>query len=237
MGLFSSIREWLTFAADICILLITLYIFYITFISQKIKFISVSKSLSIAKGNSFSVVLENKSLSPQVIIDMHLIVDGKYKINVKKFETPFILEPYKAQKVVSDKYSYTEPPIPHLKGKNTILEVVTTRRKLYLYMNKKTPRVTKEMKNIPYNVMKIRSTYNGKIVPENARFVLFVSKGDWQKTIFIFKTGVMTSEILGYNGIPEEVLKDQESVNQFLDSWLKPSGLSYYVDQLPPKIR
>lgn len=217
-------------------MLITIYIFYITFISQKIKFISVAKSLSIAKGNSFSVVLENKSLSPQVILDMHLIVDSKYKINVKKLETPFILEPYKAQKIVSDEYSYTDPPVPHLKGKNTILEVVTTRKKLYLYMNKKTPRVTKEMKSIPYNVMKITNTYNGKIVPEDAKFVLFVSKGDWQNTIFIFKTGVMTSEVLGYNGIPEEALKDLESVNQFLDAWLKPSGLSYYVDKLPLKI-
>lgn len=232
MNSFTIVREWVTFAADICILLITIYTFYITFISQKIKFISLSNSSSNSKGDSFAVILENKSLSPQVINDIYMIVDNKYKIQVKKFEVPLVLEPYTAKEISSEKYSYTTPSLPLKTGENVILEVSTTRKKLYLYMHKKTPKVTKEMKNIPYNVTKITNTYNEKIVPQNAKYALTVSKEEWQSTVFIFKTGVMTGEILGYNGIPEDALKSQEDLIQYLDNWLKPNGLNYYLNQL-----
>ena len=232
MNLFTIIREWVTFAADICILAITIYTFYITFISQRIKFISLSNSSSNSKGDSFAVVLENKSLSPQVINDIYMIIDNKYKIQVKKFEVPLILEPYKAMEISSEKYSYTTPSLPLKTGDNVILEVSTTRKKLYLYMHKKTPKVTKEMKNIPYNVTKITNTYNEKIVPQNAKYALSLSKGDWQNTVFIFKTGLMTGEILGYNSIPEDALKSMEDLIQHLDNWLKPNGVNYYVNQL-----
>src|SRR5690606_26764106 len=130
---------------------------------------------------------------------------NKYKVQLKKFESPLILEPFKAQKVTSDRYSYTVPSLPSINGNNTVLEVKTSRKKLYLRLHKKTPKVTKEMKNIPYNVTKMINTYNEKVVPKNARFVLTVLKEDWQKTVFIFNTGLMTGEILGYNGIPENV--------------------------------
>ncbi|AYK06545.1 hypothetical protein [Brevibacillus laterosporus] len=232
MSFFSSIREWVTFAANICILLITIYTFYLTFISKKIKFMSISESLSITDGDNFSVVLENKSLSPLVIEEIYLIIDNKYKVQVKKFESPLILEAYTAQKVTSHRYSYTAPSLPSLIGNNTVLEVKTSRKKLYLRLHKKVPKVTREMRNIPYNVEKITNTYNEKIVPKNAKFVLVASKGDWQKTVFIFKTGVMTGEILGYNGMPEEAVKDQGNLLRFLDSWLKPNGVKYYVNQL-----
>ncbi len=159
MNLFTIIREWVTFAADICILAITIYTFYITFISQRIKFISLSNSSSNSKGDSFAVVLENKSLSPQVINDIYMIIDNKYKIQVKKFEVPLILEPYKAMEISSEKYSYTTPSLP-------------------------------------------------------------------------LKTGLMTGEILGYNGIPEDALNSMEDLSQHLDNWLKPNGLNYYINQL-----
>lgn len=233
MDFFTIIREWITFAADICILLITIYTFYITFISQKVKFISLADSSSHSNGNSFSVVLENKSLSPQVINDIYMIVDNKYKIQVKKFEIPLILEPYTAKGISSNNYSYTAPSLPPKTRKNVILEVITTRKKLYLSMHKKRPKVAKEMKNILYNVTKITNTYNEKIVPKNAKYILSVSKEEWENTVFIFKTGLMTGEILGYNGIPENTLKSQKDLTLFLDNWLKPNGLNYYLNQLP----
>lgn len=232
MNSFTTTREWVTFAADICILLITIYTFYITFISQKIKFISLYNFSSNSKGDSFSVILENKSLSPQVIKDINLIVDNKYKIQVKKIEVPFILEPFKVKEITSEKYSYTTPSLPPLNRENTILEVITTRKKLYLCMYKKTPKVAKKMKDLPYNVMKIRNIYNEKIVPQNAEYILSVSKKDWENTVFIFKTGLMTGEILGYKAILEEVLKSKEDLIYYLDNWLKAKGFNYYLNKL-----
>jgi hypothetical protein len=87
------------------------------------------------------------------------------------------------------------------------------------------------MKRIPFNVTKITSTYNGKIVPHGTKFILLVSKENWKKTVFIFATGVMTDNILGFNGIPEGAVKDKDSLLNFLDNWLKPNGVAYYIDQ------
>ncbi len=232
MNLFDSIRNWVTFGSDICILLITIYTFYITFISQKIKFISLSNSSSNSKGERFSVVLENKTLSPQVINSIYVIIDNKYKVELKKFEVPFILEPYKAKEISSERYSYTIPYFPIMNSKNTILEVNTTRKKLYLCMCKEIPKVKKEMKDIPYNVTKITNTYNEKIVPQDAKYALYVSKGKWENTVFIFKTGLMTGEILGCNGIPETALESTKSLIQYLDNWLKPNNIDYNLNEL-----
>lgn len=234
LNFFAVIRDWVTFASDICILLITLYTFYKTFISKKIRFVSVFESLSISDGNNFSIVIENKSLSPQVINDIHLIIDNKYKIQVKKLEAPLILEPYTAQKVESERYSYTDPRLPGLIGTKMVLEVTTSRKKLYLPIHKKIPKVKPELKKLSDNVMKITNIYNNKIVPSNAIFVLIVIKGECENTIFIFENGTMTGTVLGYNAVPEEVAKDIQTLRNFLDSWLKPSEVKYYVEQFHP---
>lgn len=227
-----NVREWVTFAADISILFITIYTFYLTLISKKIKFQSISVSSSISEGGSFSVILENKALSPVVIEEVCLIIDNRYKVQVKKFDSPLILEPFKTQKIISDRYSYTEPSLPSISGNNTALEVKTFRKKLYLRLHKKTPKITRNIKQMPSNVTKVKNTYNGKIIPEFAKFVLTVSKEDWKNTVFIFNTGVMTGEILGFNGIPEEVVKEHVALTEFLDSWLKPNEVSYHVEKI-----
>ena len=79
MGWVSIIREWVNFSANICILLITIYTFYITFISCKIKFLSISESHPNNNENSFSVVIENKSFSTLVVTKVSLIVNNEYK--------------------------------------------------------------------------------------------------------------------------------------------------------------
>lgn len=115
---------------------------------------------------------------------------------------------------------------------NVILEVRTSRKKLYLRMDKKAPNATKEMREIRYNISKVTNTYNGNIIPMNAKFALIAFKEDWQQTAFIFPSGVMTEEIMGFNGIPEEALKDKESLISFLDSWFAQSGIRYNIDEL-----
>ena len=149
-----------------------------------------------------------------------------------KFDSPFILEPLKAAKIESKRYSYIEPSIECISEKDIALEVVTSSKKRYIYLKKDTPRVKNEMKEIDYNVTKITNKYNGYIVPKNARYALYVKRGEWEKTIFIFKTGAMTNDILGINGLPKEVLKTKEEFNQFLEKWLNPYEIKYYLSDL-----
>lgn len=230
MADFTIIRDWVNFAASMCILVITIYTFYITFISKRLIFRSISLANSNSEGNSFSVVLENKTLSPILIDNINLIVGDQYKVKVKKFDSPLILEPFTAKKVTSNKYSYTVPDLGTITGNNNVLEVNMSGKKIYLPLHKKTPKVSKQMKQNHVNVTTITNTYNGKIVPKFAKYVLIVSKDDWNNTVFIFESGTMTGEILGYNGLPEEVVKDKVKLIEYLDHWFKPNDINYYVE-------
>ncbi|WP_143560689.1 MULTISPECIES: hypothetical protein [unclassified Sporosarcina] len=176
--------------------------------------------------------MENKSLSPLVIEEICLIIENEHKVQLAKYGSPLILDAFKAKKIIADRYSYTRPDISPLIGKSVVLEVKTSKKKLYIHTYKRTPKASKEMRNNSCNVSKITNTYNGKIVPEKAKFVLFVFKEEWEKTIFVFKTGVLTEEIQGYNGLPEEAVKDKESLILFLDSWFESTGIKYKVDKL-----
>lgn len=230
---FPIIRDWVNFAANMCILAITIYTFFITFLSKRIKFRSISIAYSNTEGNSFSVVLENKTLSPILINDINLIVDNQYKVKVKKFDSPLILEPFKAKKITSNKYSYTDPDLGTMTGHKNVLEVVTmSGKKLYLPWHKKTPKVSKQMKQCYANVSVITNTYNGKIVPKFAKYVLIVSRDDWNNTIFIFESGTMTGEILGYNCLPKEVVKEKVKLVEHLDDLFKPNDIGYYVEEI-----
>ena len=229
---FPIIRDWVNFAANMCILVITIYTFFITFISKRIKFRSITVSNSHSEGNSFSVVLENKTLSPMLIDDINLIIENQYKVKIKRFDSPLILEPFTAKKVTSAKHSYTVPHLGAAIGHKSVLEVNMSGKKIYLPLYNKTPKVSKQMKKISENVMTITNTHNGKIVPEFAKYALSVSKDDWNTTVFIFESGGMTGEILGYNGLPEEVVKEKVKLVEYLNDWLKPNNINYRVIEI-----
>lgn len=222
-----EIREWVNFLANICILLITIYTFYITFVAQKVRFLGMRHYFSNSDGNGFSIVVENKSFSPIIITDMSLIVEAKYRIEVKKIESPLILSPFSACKIDSDRYSYLDPKID-FDFRNTVLELTTSKRKLYI--GRKGLLHKKAIKNDCYIVAKITNIYNGKIVPKGAKYALTLIKNGQQITCFIFETGLLTESILGCNGLPREVVKTQPLLCCYLDDWFKPKKIDYFLD-------
>lgn len=229
-----NIQDCISFLADVFILLITLYTFYITFISQKIKLVSTKISEDLNVANRISVILENKTLSPQIIDNVSMIIDNNYKIVIRSFDIPLVLEPYKTCKVVSELFSYTEPQIDFINilKNDIIIEVSTTRNKIYLQSDNRKPKIKEKMKSIPYNVTKIINKYDGKFIPKNAKYALRVSNNNWSKTIFILEDGDFTDEILGCNKIESEKLQSVKQLREILDEWLNPFEFKYYIKKL-----
>ena len=93
--LLQTMREWATFSADICILLITAYTFYITFISKKLKLLSFSVNNS-DRGDSFHLVLENRSFAPICIEEIYLVFSGQHKIKFGEYQQPVVLNAFSA---------------------------------------------------------------------------------------------------------------------------------------------
>jgi hypothetical protein len=230
------IREWTNFAADICILLITIYTFHFSFVSKKIKFITFGQSSSNSEGESFSVVIENKTAKAIVIKEMFIIVNNEYKIGVKRYDTPLILSPFHTERIETEKFSYMVPEVK-FNGNDIILQVNTSNKKIFLKFGEKIPNITKDMKNSPNNVTKVRNEYNGKVVPQMAKYVLNISINGIKKVVFIFKTGLMTEEVLGYNVIPNDVTVDKESLEKFFQNWLEKYKIEFYIEELEDNLK
>lgn len=225
-------REWVEFGANICILLITIYTFYITFLSHHFKFLSISESSSLSEGESISVVVENRSFSTQVISKAALIINNQYKLLIYDKTVPIIIEPFSAILIETERCSYFEPDIGLIRGEHCVLEIQTSKGKRYAPFRKQTERVSAEMKNLHFNVSAIIKDYNGKIVPRNAKYSLVFQDGDEMKTVFIFATGVITEYVMGYNGIPREAVESTETLRNYLSQHLTPQGIEFAVKAL-----
>lgn len=238
-----SIREWVNFAANICILLITLYTFYITFLSKKINVLSIGTSSSATKGESISVVIENKTFSSLVVNCVYLIINRQYKILLQCFSEPLVLPPFAAKRIESDKYTFLMPNIDlSLTNKDCTVEIVTTRKVLFLsFLHQKKSlsffqcfsaiKDNKKMKYMTVNVSMEQCMYNGKIIPFGARFSLNIWKDDFRKTVFVFGSGKLSESIFGRTGLPQEVVHDEKTLNEYLIKQLSSDGYHFIIKE------
>lgn len=230
MRLLQEVREWTTFLADICVLLITAYTFYITFLSKRLKLLSFSENSS-NRGDAFHLVLENKSFAPVCIKEIYLVFGGQYKVKFEKYEQPVVLSAFSAISLSMEPYSFLFPDIPIELRFDPVVCVDTSRKKIYLALhNKKAGRLSKERKAEPPNVSVVRRTYNGQLVMPGNRYVLHLFHEGKAQTVFVHKSGLLSESVLGYNALPEPAMKDKAMLAEVLDSLLKPYEIDYVLE-------
>jgi len=223
MELFNEIRTWITFLADVCILLITIYTFYLTFLSKKIKVISFGRHLS-WEGDSMNIVLENKSLSPISITRIDAIVEKKNKFKFRNFDEPLILPPFSTKVVVMSPYSH----MPDFNFDDIVFQIATSSKTRIVHFKKRVFLSRKVKKDLP-NVMIVTRKFNDKVIMPGTKYILTLKTNEGTKTICIFGNGVMTDNIFGYNGIPEEIVEDEQKLRLLLDSMIEPYGARYIL--------
>ena len=217
-----DIREWVTFGANICILLITLYTFYLTFISNKIKILSFRKRFSY-EGNSMSIVIENKSLSPISITEICAIAEKKYKFNFKKFDEPLVLAPFSTKVISMNPFSY----MPKMDLRNIVFQIETSNKTRYISFKKRFIWITKDVKKSYPNITISTNKFNDKIIMPGTKYILTLIIDGKIKTIFIYKNGVMTSDVFGYNALPSDIVNNKDQVKQVIDKLVKPYDIKF----------
>lgn len=224
------IRNWVTFAADISILLITVYTFKLTFISSKLKILSYGASLG-NDGDSYYLVVENRTLKPVVIKNVTMIVDYKWKFLIGSYSKPLIVHPFSTEYIEKEKYAYMEHN-DEFKYESIIFEIKTSNKVLYIPFRGKVSKLTKELKTVPYNIQTMTDTYNGKIILPATKYILDVYKDkELVNTIFIYGSGVMSDAINGYNGIPNDYINDKEKVIEILKNLIKDTSYSINIQE------
>lgn len=225
-----SIRNWVTFAADICILLITLYTFYFTFLSQKIAILSYGKS-SGNSGDSYNVILENKTLSPIAVKKVSMIIDDRWKFIIKDYNVPLIIQPFSVELIEQEKYGYMENE-KYFKNKKIVFEVETSKYKLYRKFNKKIIIVSKQMKKILYNCSTITSHYGDIMLFPNTKYVIDVFFNEkFIKTVQIFDSGIMVGDINGINAVESEYIDNINMVRDILNEVIKDTKYSIKLSE------
>ena len=232
------IKSGLALIGDICLFCISIYTFRLTVFPKKLNFISFQHNRTSLNGDSFEIVLENRSLSPVVILSIDLLINS-YKIAV--FNGNKIIEGFKTEAIQIDPYT----DITDSNGKSLSLIkfpfkgnlLVQTSRGIQYIKYKKTFKI-----NYWLNYMRgkrcaativHRNKYGDNVVAKGVKYVLtFVDKSDIQHTIFIHKSGMMSGELFGYNAFPKEIMKNETTLYDFLTSEFSKYNLFFQLEVL-----
>lgn len=232
--LWEDIRDWITFASDICVLLITIYTFYKTFICSKIEVVSFINDYSM-NGESHDITFLNKKMVPMAITEVQLIIEDKYLFTFANPRNPIIIEGFSTCSISTGEFGYIDHELS-IFSENVIVEVTLLHNKKiylggikrYLYML-----FRKRVFNLE-RASKVTYKFNNKIIPRYAKYILIIKEKDVKEdtTVFIFESGVMTEVIAGYNGIPKEVVGNIESLSDFLHEWLDIYEIKFILKEI-----
>lgn len=240
IDVWDAIRETGSFFADMCILFITIVTFKRMFFLYKLKIVGFTVHHTMSNGDYFTIDLENRSLSPQIIKKIYLIAES-YEIEAYKgyckidsFTTKSIdMEPF--TKIISGEGK--EIKFNTIFEQQLQLKIVTSRDQIY-YIKSKTLNKFQQWyyrrKVHKYQpAMVFRSTYNNHVVLDGMQYALdFIDHDNNGHTIFIFTTGLMSESILGVNAIRKEDMKNIETLDAFFNMQFEKLGLKYRLTDL-----
>ncbi len=201
-----NIKEIISFFSDMSIFAITIYTFWLSFFSKNIKILTFGREYS-DYGDSMNVVIENKSLSNMAISEIYAIVNNESKFLFKEFKEPLILSPFSVIRVEMEPYSYLEKEIT---VKTLVLQIkISDKVKYYKFKSNKF-KISKYMKEIPWNLNIIREKYNEKLIMPDTKYVLEIISENRKEILFIHKTGfIMTGNLFGFTAFPLEVMNNE----------------------------
>lgn len=215
-------------SANICVLLLTGMTFYLTALSNKLKFISWGFSTSVFDGNIISLSLENTTLHSISISSISLVKkmeDGIYRsIKLVSYDDPLVIEGRRVAKISTKPYTciWGLDSVTDL-HMDAVFCVQSGSKTLFIKPYKKAP--LKKVKKLykkhhafePLSVM--RNEFNHKVISKNVRYAVHIRTGenacDWN-TILLTEHGYLNGTICGYNGLDSNEYNSAESLKAYL---------------------
>jgi hypothetical protein len=159
------------------------------------------------------ITLENKTDKLLTIFSIVAKINDKYLLEVETLEEPLTLQPLATQKIKIEYVSRwcVDEVEKLIEFEN--LEIFIKSNDGFIQCNK-IQFSTTDLSNLEYVEM-CQSYYNNKIYTPNILFAIeyLDDKGN-HITIFVDKGGSMSSDILGFNIIPQEILFDKSEIIQ-----------------------
>lgn len=159
------------------------------------------------------ITLENKTDKLLTIFSIVAKINDKYLLEIETLEKPLNLQPLSTQKINIDYVSrWLIDDIEKLIEFEN-LEIFIKSNDGFIQCNKMQFSIT-DLSHLQY-ITKCQSYYNNKIYTPNVLFAIeYLDNKENHITVFVDKFGHMSSEILGFNIIPKEILLNKNEIIQ-----------------------
>lgn len=195
------------FTGNMCVVLITIYTFYLTFFSKKIKIVGCGISNSVFEGCQIHFSLHSHTLQSFEVSKISVVFQDKsVQLNL---EEPIIIEPRMTTKVITERYTRLTENIDLndiMLGKNwgLILHIqdniiYTSNKKWDLGIRKK----RKYRKGYYHRIGTINQIFGETVISDMVKYVIWIRLIQYDKPIFMTEDGRMSQTIEGYNGIED----------------------------------
>lgn len=209
---------------------VALYVAHLRFRSKNVKIIDFTPSFKSFYGDEISVTLENCTLSNFSILEIDIIYDNNFLMQLFKFKEPILLESFKAKQLVCQPITSTTPQLIDLDMiKNKFARIITSRGIIYAKISEKIQNKSENITN--YQIVPIRRIdVNGTVISNSIKYVLYFKGNNGQiDTIFIDSTGLMDREITDFNLVPQDAMKNKDTLEQFFQNVLQPLEISFCI--------
>lgn len=211
--LFSFFQVLITFG-EFVLAITGIYTFYRTFISKKIKVVGLGHASSTWEGYSYSITLQNFSLSAISINSIDFILNNEESFCIIKNSSPIVLEPLRAIKFESQKLS--EQPFDYSLTYSKKFKIcIHCSNGKKIIVKRKKPIIKKKFK---YKTLTAyRATYNDMLITDSMKYKvsIFIDGKLWKETV-MGKTGNLKDDINGYNAISSELIDDEDALKRAL---------------------
>lgn len=232
-GIINGIKEIFTFASSVAVTSITLYTAWLRFIRKRIDIISLGMSFDRHFGDVAYFTLENKTLSNFTVNSIDVVLENKYIFQLKKFDEPFLIEPFKAYQIKSDGITDSYPiDITELnKMVNTTkcyCILYTSRGQIRSFPKRYKPWIKSKISDYT-RIIPTHNFYNGKALNKDVKYALSIlcETGKY-KDIFIDAYGLMSDDLYGINMLQKNDVKDFNACYEYFKKIGIERGLTFY---------
>ena len=233
------INDILPAIGNLCLFFISVYTFRLTIFPKKLRFIKYVPSFSTFEGDSVEITLENRALSPVVVQTVSLVSDGyNIKIFSEDDDGTCIIDGFKTGKIRMNPFSFIfteEGEINFGLEKELYLVVKTPRGKQYLNLvgapKRYFLRLREKLHPTKRTIVK-RHYFNEKILKPYVRYaILYADKNGNTQTVFVHNSGLMSKALFGYNGLPEEIVANKETMYAHFEKEFSKYNTSFSIKE------
>jgi len=193
--------------------LLAAYPLWLYHFSRNVKVLSITESHNLFHGDGINITLLNRTLSPKSITKIEIVKDNKYILTIKKYETPFILEPMQVYLVIGDKYTYIKSPTVYnvyfIITIDGIEQFIKHRGRIIKY------KAIKRLQKLERIACETRY-FGEESLSKDVKYALCYKNGDVYNTSLVLAQGFIDKSPFYFNKFPEEAMKNTDSLVEFI---------------------